>query len=301
MDEDKSCGFDATAGPGGSLGQPPDVLATWIDGLIAQARQTHVQRLLHVRVKLQSDEFGWNDTLLAQSLEELDAGTRALDLHALRCGWLDRLFGRHRAGYQRFVTAHERVVTTMAAVKAHAADLAAHHKAHAQVPYRVVTELDMESHALSREVAQGVRWLHEMCEELGRRAGAEPDTLGQLEVLAARARIFTEQFKQLQDASSTARDVSQRARSVIERRTALLELVRGDIENFEKVWTRRVGNLAAEAAAQRPSFPGLAKGIEAHEDFVRRVGISTDACAALQGQEELLQQELEMLRAQLEA
>jgi hypothetical protein len=300
MDDESPRAFDTPSGPTGSLGQPPDVLASWIEGLIAQVRQSQVQRLLHVQVKLQSDAFEWNDTLLGQSLEELDAAVRGLDFNVLRRGWLDRLLGRHRAAYPRFIAAHQRIVAAMAAVKAHAGELAANQKEHASASYRVVSELDVQWQALSREVAQGVRWLQEMCEELGRRAGADPDTQDKLELLAGRARAFTEDFKRLQDASSMAHDVSQRARSVIERRSALLELVRGDIENFEKVWTRRVGNLANEAAAQRPSFPGLPKAIETHEDFVKRTGISTDACAALQGQEQLMDQELELLRAQLE-
>jgi hypothetical protein len=300
MDDESSCSFDNPSGPPGSLGQPPEVLASWVEQLIAQARQTQVQRLLHVRVKLQSGAFEWDDTLLGQALEELDAAVRGLDFGVLRRGWLDRLLGRHRAARQGFITAHERVVAAMAAVKTHAGELAANHQAHASAPYRVVAELDAEWQALSREVAQGVSWLQQMCEELGRRAAAGPDTQDQLAVLAERARAFTQQFKRLQDASSAARDAGQRARGVIDRRSALLELVRGDIESFEKVWTRRVGNLATEAAARRPSFPGLPKAIETHEDFVRRVGISTDACAALQGQEQLMDRELELLGAELE-
>jgi predicted aconitase len=87
---------------------------------------------------------------------------------------------------------------------------------------------------------------------------------------------------------------------VLDRRAALLEQVRVEMREFDAHWMARLGELVAVMRAGRNAIPAIPKAIEAHNDFMKRLAASVDACGALQHEERLLAQHLAMLQEDLQ-
>ena len=151
---------------------------------------------------------------------------------------------------------------------------------------------------LGTEVEQGVTSLQQMCEDINqqRSRGAEDRELA---TLAEAAQAYTQEFKHLQAISSMVRDIVVRGHAILDRRAALLEQARFDIESFDKHWSTRVGDVAAAVRAGQTSLPGLARAIEAHDDATKKMEAALDACGALQGEEAFMAEQLGALREAL--
>jgi hypothetical protein len=138
-----------------------------------------------------------------------------------------------------------------------------------------------------------------MCTQLAdaRSAGREDDDLA---TMAETAQFFMQELRWLQSVSSVAQDAGVRARSVLTRRSVLLEQARGELVTFEQAWVHRLGEVAAALDARRDPQPHIPKAIEVHDELMKRLEASTDACAALQHEEHVMAHQLAMLQRELE-
>jgi hypothetical protein len=282
---------------GGTGGQPPEVLAAWIQELLGDVHDTHVPRLAQLAAQLQSGAFEWDSAALAQALTTLHSAGRELQVRHLRQGWLARLLGRHRAPAARFAAAYERIVACAARLKMEAAELAGGLKPHLAGARRVLVELEMECKALQQEVDRGVTWLQELVTQM---AHLRADDHPQLPALADAAQQATAQFKWLQSLATVAREIGVRGNHLLARRTALVEQVRADSEAFDKGWVAAARPAAEAVKEHRHPAPLLADAAAAHESLMKRLETATDACAALQDEEHLMAQQLGLLRGDLQ-
>jgi hypothetical protein len=284
---------------GPAPGQPPYVLAAWIQQQLDDIASTQVKRLIELRTRLQTEAFEWDNASLAQAVLALQSAGRELAFLPLRQSFFSRLLGRQRAAHAQFVAAHERIVSCAAQVKSELLAFAVGHKDHNSGARRVLVEFDMEGKSLSADADQGITWLQDMCTQLGQ-ARASGDAGDELAALAEAAQAFTQTFKRLEAAISMAHDIVIRGNNVLERRVALLEQVRADMESFDKVWTQRLAGVVGALKAGRNAVPAIPKAIEAHDDLMKRLAASVDACSALQREEHLMAQHLGMLHQELE-
>jgi hypothetical protein len=279
--------------------QPAYVLSAWIAEQLQDVRQAQLRRLEQLRARLQSDAFQWDCRPLAQDIHQLHVAGRELRFLDLRHGWLARMLGRHRAAHARFAGAVGRIEGCERRVKTRAAELAATYKSHTSGARRSLVELDMEWQALGAEVDQGVTWLQDMCTQIGE-ARAQGSDDPQLDTLAEAAQAYTQAFKRLQSASEMAREISVRGHGVLERRAALLDQVKAGVDAFEKLWTRKIEPVLDAARAGNGAVPGIPKAVEAHDDWMKSVSATIDACTALQHEEHLMAQHLGMLHELLD-
>lgn len=281
-------------------GQPPQVLAAWMQDQLADVQDEQVRRVAELRSQLQSDTFEWDSVSLGQGVATLNSSCREVKFDELRHGWLARKMGKHKAFYAKFVGAYERMIACQVRIKTVGTKLAGDHKANAASAKRVLVELGIECKGLQSEVDQGLTWLQDMIGQLNA-LGARNSSDPQLAPLAETAQALTQRYKRLQSAASIAQELGVRGQSLLDRRAALLEQVRADVDYFEKNWVRMIGKVAGDAKAGRSSFPGLADAVEAHDELVRRLGMTSESCIALQHEEHLMAQHLEMLRKELDA
>jgi hypothetical protein len=278
--------------------QPAYVLAAWIQDLLREMQAERLARLQQLRTRLHSATFDWDDAQLAQAVLDMHAAGRELQFLPLQQGLVSRLLGHHRAAQARFLAIHQRITDSAAQVKAQLAELAVGLKERTAAARRVLLELDMEREALNTEIDQGVTWLQDMCTQLAdARASGRGDE--QLEALAEAAQTCTHEFKRMQSVSSITHDVRVRGNTVFDRRLALLEQVRVDIEIFDGNWSRRLDKLLADLRAGGNGRAAIPHAIEAHDELMKRLSATADACGALQSEEHLMAQHLGMLHEQL--
>jgi hypothetical protein len=286
--------------PGG-MRQPPHVLAAWMQEQIGELLGTHAQRLSELRAEMQSIAFEWDASLIAQSVSTLRSAGRELRFDTLRHGWLARRLGKHKVFHARFATAYDRMLDAAQRLKREAVELGgASLKNHVAGAKRALLELEMESAALQAEVERGVTWLQDMCVQINEER-QQGSTDPQLDSLAEAALAFTQEYKRLEASSSIVRDMKVRMQGLLDRRSALIEVVCADTDKMAKEWTRTVGRIASDIDAGRSSFPGIGEASEAHDEVMRRLESVTEACTAMQHEEHLVAQHLDMLRRELEA
>jgi hypothetical protein len=283
----------------GAARQPAYVLCAWIKDLLREIRAERLARLQQLRVRLHGATFDWDNAQLARAVLDMHAAGRDLHFLPLRQGLIARLLGRHRAAQARFMALHQRIADCASQVKAQREELvAAGDRERAAAARRVLLEIDMERQALHTGIEQAVTWLQDMCMQLAdARASGEGDQ--ELESLAEAAQLFTQELKRLEGIVSTAQDIRLRGNTVFDRRVALLEQVCGDLESFGKHWSPRVALLVADLQAGGNGFAAIPKAIEAHDDLMKRLSATVDACGALQGEENLMAQHLGMLDEEL--
>ena len=284
--------------PGGAARQPPHVLAVWVQAQLRDIEQNQVQRLDQLRARLQAEAFQWDHKPLAQAILGLQSAGRELQFLPLRQGWIARLLGRHRVAHTQFIVAHARVTALAAEVRTQLGQMAACHEDRAAGPRRALLEIDMEMKTLEKWVDQGVTWLQDMCTQLAeaRQQGRDEP---QHASFAEAAQSYTQQFKRLQTVEELVHGLIVRGNTILARRAALLEQVRADAQLFEQAWSQRLDHLVDELKAERSALPHIPKAIESHDDLMRRLGASVDACSALQHEEELFAQQLELLQAEI--
>lgn len=270
-----------------------------IRALLGDVEARHLRKLEQLRARLQSRIFEWDHGELADALQQLHAGGRELHFAELRPGWIQRVLGRHRAGFQRFAAEADRMDSAAAAAREHAQALAAEFKEHDEAVRRVFMELDLECKELTAALERGVTWLQQMCEEINdKRTHGSTDS--GLATLAETAQAYTQDFKHLQSISSKVRDIDVRGHAILDRRAALLEQVRAQMDHFEKQWNAHVGEVAAAVRAGHHRLSGIPKAIEAHGEAMKRLDATLDACGALQGEEQFMTDQLDALGVTLQ-
>jgi hypothetical protein len=280
--------------------QPPHVLAAWMRDQLHELFGTHARRLAELRAEMQSLAFEWDAGLIAQGVTTLRSAGRELRFDNLRHGWIARRLGKHKAPHSRFAAAYDRMVDAAQRLKRETEELGgALLKSHVAGAKRALLELDMESRALQSEVERGVTWLQDMCVQINeqrQQGSADPD----LASLAEAAQVYTQEYKSLESAASIVRDMKLRMQGVLDRRAALVDALRADSDKFDRDWSPAVGRIASHVDAGRTSIPGITEAVEAHDAMMRRLETVTEACAALQHEEHLMAQHLDMLRRELE-
>lgn len=292
-----------TGHPSAATPLPIDELSARIQQQLASMRGEQVQNILQLRARLQSLVFDWDDALLAQTLGALHSAARAMYFQPLRQGWFARLAGWQRTARTQFVEACERAVACASQTKDQLAELAVGHGEHEAQARRVLAELDFEGQALNAGIDQGVTRLQEMCTQLAHarmRGDGDGDGDEHLAALAGMAQFYTQEFKLLQSIGSQAHEIGVRSKSVLARRIALLEQARQHMDAFDQAWLPGVRGIVAELGAGRQALRGLPKAIEVHEQLLKRLSASADACTALQHEEHLLAHQLGMLERDIE-
>ena len=281
-------------------GQPPHVLAAWIRELLGEIETIQLRKLQQLRERIESRGPDRESAQMGQTVAQLHSAAPELQFTGLRLGWLDVAMGRQKNVAARFCAAYERVAACVATLKLNMREAVATHKDHITATRRVLVELDLECKELGIEMEQGLGWLQELWAELNlRRQLADKDP--KLAVFAQAAEAYTKGFKRLQSVTAVAREISVRGQHLIERRSALLEQVRADLEFSEKRWDRRVGALADDMRAGKTSPVGVPEAMEVHEELMKRLAAAVDASSALQNEEQLMEEQLGMLRTAIES
>ncbi len=277
-------------------GQPAAVLSAWIDEQLREIQSSQVARFVQLRAKLQSDAFEWDGALLCRAIELWCAGAAKLNFEPLRKrGWWVRLRGS--PGRRAFVEQYKGIVEAAKNAQACSVDLVKTYRADTSGARRVLVELEMEQQSMAREVAQAVEWLAEMSEDLAvqlHKSGPEPA----LALLMKRVEFFASHLKVLAGLQDMAEAICVLGLSVLERRNALLEQLKVDMDGFDKVWLRRVGPIA-EHAGERV-LPGLDKAEAAHAELASRLVNTHAASEALQLEEHSFGLRLSAMRKELE-
>jgi hypothetical protein len=184
-------------------------------------------------------------------------------------------------------------------VKTHAQALMSAGEDSIAVMRGTLQELGLALDRFDQRIAQGVTWLQDMCTQLAD-ARAQGNDEPRLASLAEAAQLFTQEFKHLQTASTTARDVLVRGNTVLQRRTALLAQVGVDMQVLDKAWMPRLSHLVGDLKAGRRAAPVISRAIDAHEELMKRLSAAVDACEALREQQPLLTQQLARWQQELE-
>jgi hypothetical protein len=283
--------------------QPAAVLAGRIERQLAGMRAAQVARIVQLRETLGVELFRWDDTGLAQAVSAWHSAGRQLHFQRLRQGWVARLLGRHRERYAQFIAAHERTTACAAPVKAQLLALTREHGeqgAALLAARQGLSELEAQWQQLNAAVDEGVTWLQDMCTQLSdARMQGQGDP--QLAALAEAAQRFTQEFKRLQSVGTIAHDIAVRGNNVMQRRAALLAGVRVATESFDKVWTARLAPLVAALREGRSAKAHIPKAAEAHDELMKRLAAGADACGALQHEEHLLAEHLDLLQREIDA
>lgn len=280
--------------------QPPHVLGAWVQEELAQLEQGPVRQLAELQGRLRAMAHDWDAGALEHALTALATAVPELRFDELRVGWFARRFGRHKPVFARFAAAHERIVAQAQELRAQQARLLALHKDQVAGSRRVLEELGAGSDGLQAGLLQGVTWLQEMWTKISRqREEGGADTA--LADLAEAAQAFTHEFKRMQAIAGIARDLGVRMQGLLDRRAALCDLARRDLEKIDGPWARALDRLLSEMKAGRGSIPGLTTAIEEHMQLIRRLDVTLDSCSALQQEQHVIAQHLELLRRELEA
>lgn len=273
-------------------------LGAQVRAQLSAMQRTQVSAIERSRDHLEREIFSWDNAPLAQALQALHSAGRDLHLSQLRTSWLQRVLRGHPAHFQRFAGASARVGAAAAAVQAQVADMHGRFMAHERGARRLIDELDTACRALGGELDRGVTLLQEMCNEIeARRKGGSPDP--QLSVLAEQAQLYTEDFRHLQSIDAMVCEIDLRARGILGRRAALLHQLQSEMASSLREWIEQVGELSGEVRAGKLRVPALGKTIEAHDEAMKHIEHALDASGALRGEEDLMRQQLEQLRATL--
>lgn len=280
--------------------QPAHVLGTWIDEQLRDMQAGQVARFAELRAQLQSDAFEWDNASLARGVVVLLEEAQQLDFDGLRQrGGVLGFFRSGGGGRKEFIARFRQVMQAARAVKAQFAELSGSHRAHTSSARRLLVELEMEQQSLRRDVNQAVEWLAGMTQDIARRGeGSDP---ARLELMIKRGEFFATHLKRLHALQEMAAAIHLVGLNVLERRASLLDQMRMDLDGFEKIWERRVGNVAADVEKGVSSIPGWDKAFEAHGELVARLEGTQAACDALQVEEHNMGLHLANLRQELAA
>ena len=280
--------------------QPPQVLGAWVHQQLTELEQVPVRQLADLQGRLRATAHDWDAGALEYALTALATAASELRFDELRVGWFARQVGRHKPVYARFAAAHERAVAQAGELRAQQGRLLALHKDQAAASRRVLVELGAGADALQAGLEQGVTWLQEMWTQISRqREEGGADTA--LADLAEAAQAFTHEFKRMQGIAGIAGDLGVRMQGLLDRRAALCDLARRDLEKIEGPWARAMAAALAEMKAGRASVGGVAAAVEEHMQLLRRLDVTLDSCSALQQEQHVVAQHLELLRRELEA
>lgn len=280
-------GLQALNAPEAPAVQTAKRLAAWLGQLLRRAQAAQIARFRQLRPKLQSDAFAWDNAVLTHSVEVWLAATRNLDLQLPRnCGWWARLTGAAERADQEFGRKYQDVLSAATAVKHEFEALSRDYGAHTSNTRRTTVELDIESRALDREVDQGAEWLVELSYAI--------EKADELRALSTRAMTLSGEIKRLREVSTMAREIAVSGQNVLERRAALLEMLKFDLRGFDRIWIYRVSTIATKAANHRFPQPVLEKAREVHSELVSRLERTAAACLALQVEEQWMARRLAM-------
>jgi hypothetical protein len=285
--------------PGAVPRPPAHVLAARIGEQLGDIGRARLARIDRLRAGLQSGDFHWDNTPLAQAVLAVHSAGRELQFAPLRPGWAARLLGKHRAAYDRFIAAHERITGCATQARAQAELAAARQRECMPAARRLVAELESELDSLDARVDEGVTWLQDMCTQLAQ-ARAQGREEPQHASLAEAAQSHTQQFKRMQAVSTMAHDIAVRGNTILARRAAMVEHARADAELFERIWSPRLAPLVAALKDGRSPADHIPKAIEVHDDLMKRLAATVDACGALQLEEHLMDEHLTLLREEIE-
>ena len=282
-----------------SRSQPPQVLGAWVQEQLAQMERVPVRNLAGLQGPLRAAAYEWDAGALEQALTALATVAAELRFDELRVGWFARGFGRHKPVYARFAAAHERIVSAARELRAQQSRLLALHKDLAPASRRLLVELAGGAEALESGVEQGVTWLQHMWTQITqRREEGGADTA--LADLAEAAQAFTHEFKRMQGIAGIAGDLGVRMHGLLDRRAALCDLCRRDLEKIDGPWSRALDIALGEMKAGRVSDGAITSALEEHMQLLRRLDVTLDSCSALQQEQHVVAQHLELLRRELE-
>jgi hypothetical protein len=284
--------------PNTTAREPAQVLAARIRWQLDEIRGQQLPRLVLARRRLHAEAAEWDHAPLAQAIAAFQAAGRSIHFMPLRQGWFARLLGRHREPFAQFAAAYERMSHCESQLKTQLMQLSADPQGHHSGARQAFAEFEACTQSLGTAVDESVACLHEMCSELAstRMGGREDELVAMAEI----AQSFMQDLKRLQTLSVMAQDAVVRARSVLTRRSALLEQARGELVTFEQAWVHRMGEIVSAIEARLDPSPHIPKAIDVHDELMKRLEASGDACAALRHEEQAMSHQLAMLEHEFE-
>lgn len=269
--------------------QPAALLAASIGRLLQDVQSAQLARLRELRLRLQCDAFAWDNALLTHAIEVFLAASRKLDFGLLRrhSVWA-RLTGAAEAAVRAFRNSYGDVVGAAERAKQEFELLSCDYRAHTSRARKLVVELDLEYRELDREIDQGAEWLVELSYAI--------ETADVPAALSSRAMVHSTQLKRCRRVSALAKEITILGQNVLERRAALLERLKLDLNGFEQIWLQRVAHLGPKAADRNFPLLLLDKGQEVHAELIARLELTRAACMALQVEEQAMARRLAILR-----
>lgn len=285
------------------VNQPAGVLSTWLEQLLRDVRKVHGLRLRELRIGLQAAAFEWDNATLARSIHSFHEAAARLDFAWLaRRGLLARLMGTAASNRTRFNLQYRQILACSRECTELTDELARHYVSNTVAIRRLLVELDLECNALNRDIDQGMSWLASMRRDVADRLGsAEGDGGAKLQVLAQRADLLAQEYQRLQSTSAMARDVQLLGQNVLARRTELIDKIKVNLDGFNRVWKRWVGNLARQSGEAPFTAACVRHARDAHSELQKRLGLTDAFSASLQVEEGNFEHGLSVLRQALEA
>lgn len=285
-----------------SATQPASMVSTWIDHLLVQDIAPSAQRMMQMRDRVQAQALEWDSSVLTRALQGVKDSAHAIDFQSLSSpGLLGLLLGRSAQNRSNFVAQYRKLTAAMDSLRDQHVQLGRSHRIHSTEARRALIELEAESRALATHLDHGVAWLEQVSVDLMHQKPAEGGAEYQaLQKVAARAEQQAALLKQLEAAVAAARDVLQTGQNILTQRSALLEMLRVDLDGYEKIWLRRVGTMAQEASQSGRSLTGVEGAEVAHRELRGRIDRSSAAGVALQVEEQSLAHRLSLLGEQLQ-
>jgi hypothetical protein len=284
---------DAPQASSAATAQSAKILTAWVGQLLKDFQGTHIARFRQLRPNLQSDAFAWDNALLTHSVQGWLAASRNLDFQSLlHRGFWTRLTGGAYGAAHEFSRAYEDVLSAAAKARQEFEMLSRDYRAHTSSARRLIVELDIESRALNREIDQGAEWLVELSYTI--------EKADELCASSTRAMALSGELKRFRAVSALGKEITMLGQNVLERRTALLEMLKFDLNGFDKVWTHRVSGIRTKAVDRQIPLPVLEKAWEVHSELLTRLERTSAACTELQVEEQAMARRLAMFRDLLE-
>ena len=158
-------------------GQPPHVLAAWLDDRISDIREAHFRRVGELDSRLKAQLHAWDCAALAQACKATSAAARELRIVPP---------GQPHAGEEpgRFQDQFSSLCIAGTKARRLLADLSVNVRSQASGMRKVIVELELEQGEMVREAEPVIGWLYELSRSLKKEEPGQSDYLRDLGAVA---------------------------------------------------------------------------------------------------------------------
>lgn len=262
-------------------GQPPHVLAAWLDDLITDICDEHVKRVAKLRPMLEQGLRDWDCAATAQVCKRILVTMNALPLDLPPPpSLLQKMLGtRATDTLHDFDERFEALCKDMVSTRREHADLAVQWNSQLSELRKAVVELDLEQAAMATDVEQGVGWLYELRQRLRKDARLEADYARDLQLVADYAH---QRLKFLLELNTTLTEVTACMNAVMACRGKWIEAL-ATVFQADSQWRECVRLMDADPADIRAADAELA--VDANRHMVEQLAAADAAADRVMEQE----------------